>query len=38
MIEKLKDWLCGIVMLEIMVYGMIKTAIKGEIEEDDSDY
>ena len=38
MIEKLKDWFCGIVMLAMMVYGMIKTAIKGEIEEDDSDY
>lgn len=38
MIEKIKDWLCGIAMLAMMVYGMIKTAIKGEIEEDDSDY
>lgn len=38
MIEKIKDWIYGVAMLAMMVYGMIKTAIKGEIEEDDSDY
>ena len=38
MIEKIKNWFYGVVMCVMMLYGMVKTAIKGEIEEDDSDY
>lgn len=37
MIEKIKDWIYGIVFLMMVLFGMFTTALKGEVEEDEND-
>lgn len=37
MIEKIKDWIYGVVFLMMVMVGMFITALKGEVEEDEND-
>lgn len=36
MIEKVKNWIYGVVLLVMILFGMFVTALKGEIEEDEN--
>lgn len=36
MLEKIKDWICGIVFLIMILFGMFTTALKGEMEDDEN--
>lgn len=36
MLEKIKDWIYGIVFLMMVMVGMFTTALKGETEDDEN--